>query len=129
MKTAQISIAQDPKLSDVVTGLNDPIEYIRNVLAVLNEHGAGRNPKVRIRWSLQSDRAAPNYQIIEIMDAETGQPMGLEAYSGRTHRALAYNEKLALTHWSTESCSFAEVQKLIGALRKAAKSTTAFRGH
>ena len=76
--------------------------------------------------SLQSRPTAPNYQIIEIMDPETGAVMELGAYSGKTHRQLAYNDRLTLAYWSIESCNFAEVQELIGALRKAAKSTAAF---
>jgi len=56
------------------------------------------------------------------MDAETRQPMELAAYSGKTYRELAYNDKSALMDWSAEGCSFVEVQNLIGALRKAAKS-------
>jgi hypothetical protein len=71
--------------------------------------------------SLQNGHPAPNYQIIEIMHVETGQPMALTAYSGKTHKALPYNDKLALAYWSVGSCGFAEVQKLIGTLRYAAK--------
>lgn len=55
------------------------------------------------------------------MHVETGQPMALTAYSGKTHKALPYNDKLALAYWSVGSCGFAEVQKLIGTLRYAAK--------
>jgi hypothetical protein len=122
MRTVQISIAQDAKLGDVVAELNDPIEYVRNVLDALRIHGGKNDPDILVRLALQSDRAAPNYQVIEIMDAETGQPMELASYSGKTYKELRYTEKTALSYWSTEGSSFVEVQILIGALRKAAKS-------
>jgi hypothetical protein len=121
MRTVQISIAQDAKLGDVVAGLKDSIEYVRNVLDALRIHGGAKNPDIQARLSLQSDPAAPNYQIVEIMDSETGQAMELAIYSGKTHRELPYNDRTALAYWSAEGCSFVDVQNLIGALRKATK--------
>jgi hypothetical protein len=123
VRTVQLSIPKDSKLGDIVAGLNDPVEYVRNVLAALSQHGGAKNPDVQVRLSLQSGYTAPNYQIVEIMDAETGQPMDLAAYSGKTHKELPYNDKLALAHWSVVGSSFVEAQNLIGALRKAAKSS------
>jgi|SRR6266481_3929680 hypothetical protein len=122
MKSIRISIAQDSKLADVLDELKHPVEYVRNVLAALNMLGGGRNSAVRVRLSLQSNRTAPDYQIVEIMDVETGQPMELAAYSGRTHKELPNNDKNASIHWSDDGCNFVEVQAIIGALRKATKS-------
>ena len=39
VKTIRLSIAEDSKLSDIVAGLDDPIEYVRNVLDALSKHG------------------------------------------------------------------------------------------
>jgi hypothetical protein len=64
VRTVRISILEDSKLGDIVAGLNDPVEYVRNVLAALRNNGAAKNPEVRVRLSLQGDRAAPNYQIV-----------------------------------------------------------------
>src|SRR5690348_14528606 len=89
MKPARPPIPQEARLRDVVDGLKRPIEYVRNVLLALSEHGAARNPDIQIRLSLQGDRTAPNYQIVEIMDSETKQPMELTAYSGKTHKEMA----------------------------------------
>jgi hypothetical protein len=122
MREVRISIAQDAKLSDITAGLKDPIEYVRNVLDALRIHGGKNDPDTRARLALQSDRTAPNYQIVEIMDAETGQSIELASYSGKTYKELRYTEKAALAYWSTEGSSFVEVQNLIGALRKEAKS-------
>jgi hypothetical protein len=46
VKTVQLSIAEDSKLSDIVASLDDPIEYVRNVLNALSKQGAKNNPDV-----------------------------------------------------------------------------------
>jgi hypothetical protein len=91
------------------------------VLDALSLHGGAKSPVIQVRLALQ-DSTAPNYQIVEIMDAETGQPMELANYSGKTYKELRYTEKNASAHWSGAGCTFLEVLILIWDLRQAAKS-------
>jgi len=51
VRTVRISILEDSKLGDIVAGLNDPVEYVRNVLAALRNNGAAKNPLLTIRLS------------------------------------------------------------------------------
>jgi hypothetical protein len=121
MKSVRVSLPPGSKLANIVGGLNEPVEYVRNVLGALNKHGGRRNPDVLVTLSLQGSVTAPDYQIIEIMDAETRESTAIAAYSGRTHKELPWNDKTALIYWSEENSSFIEIQNLIGALRTAAK--------
>jgi hypothetical protein len=116
---ARASIPLDSTILTVAAGLKEPVEYVRNVLAALAEHRRD-NGNAQVRLSLQGDAAAPNYQIETIMDPETGQPMALWAYSGKTHRELSI-DKIEAGYWSTECTDFSEVSTLIGMLRRAAK--------
>jgi hypothetical protein len=114
---------KDSNLGELAAGLSDPVEFVCSVLLALKQNGGSRtNPRVRVATSMQGDRTAPNYQIIEIMDAETGQSMPLATYSGKTHKGLTYTDKTDLAYWSEASSDFVEVQNLIGMLRKSAKS-------
>ena len=121
MKSNRLTIPTGSTIASIADGLKAPVEYVRNVLERLNEARREHCGDPRVRLALQSDPTAPDYEVIEIMDYETGQPMQLAAYSGRTHKAISF-EKADFVNWSQENCSFQEVKDLIGILRKANKS-------
>lgn len=121
MKRVRITIPQDAIITDVVEGLKNPIEYVRRVILSLGEFGARKDDDDYLAvLSLRSDPSAPDYQIIEIMERETGGAATLAEFSGRTHKSLNY-DKPASIYWSSEGSTFRELQQLIGKLRADAK--------
>lgn len=120
--SASIKLPQNARLADIASGLKNPIEYVRNVLAALVRCGANKDNENEffVHLSLQSDPAAPDYVIIEIMDDEGGS-MDVAVLSGKTHKDMSYDKARAI-YWSHGGDSFTDVQKLIGDLRSAAKA-------
>lgn len=124
MKRVRVTIPQDARIADIVDRLKNPIEYVRKVILTLGECGARKDDiDCLALLSLQSDPSAPDYQIIEIMERETGGSMVHAAFSGRTHKPLNY-ERAASICWSSEGSTFPELQQLIGKLRADAKAQT-----
>jgi hypothetical protein len=122
MKAIRTTIPDHAKIADVVRQLKTPVEYVRRVLLALNEFGARKdNDDYLVALSLQSDPRAPDYQIIEIMERETGGSMIVGAFSGKTHKPLSY-DKAATICWSNSASTFAELQKLIGSLREVGRT-------
>lgn len=119
----KIKIPEDATLADIAQALSNPVEYIRRVLASLVECGARKDRDYyAVEFSLQSDPAAPDYQIVEIMDYESGGAMPLNARRGKSHKVMNDDNAMKIIWWGGRT-TFREVQKLLGELRAVVRAS------
>ncbi|MFC3323336.1 hypothetical protein [Mesorhizobium cantuariense] len=75
----------------------------------------------QVRIGVRSGVERPDYILDEFFkvddDPGEGQPVPMEAYSGKTHRPVSYEKWDDRGNWSTVGTTIAEVQKLLGDIR------------
>lgn len=115
----KLRIPQDATLGDICHAFKDPEEFVRNVLAALVEAGGSKNADIRVRLLLSSNPAAPDYEIVELMEDESGSGgfMELSAFSGRTHKELDYLKMGEVMIWGDSLEGYGDLQQIIGKLR------------
>ena len=102
-------------LSIAIT-LPDPVSYVRKVLDQLwIFEREWKDAQVRI--GIRKDGAPPNYLIETVMDLETGQPMTVGVFDGRTHRPMTPKQEEQFGAWESTPVPISEVAALIGELR------------
>jgi hypothetical protein len=73
-----------------------------------------------VSLDLRINSRCPDYNVYSVMDADTGQGMHWQSFSGSTHKPLTDDrEKRAV--WSAETMTCQEVRELLLAKRKSAK--------
>src|SRR4051794_22255071 len=108
----------DATLLTIRATLSAPEAYVRAVLerlwACKRDHG-----DAQVRLCVRGDGGAPDYRVETIMDPETGQSMEIGAYSGKTHKPLAYEryERISYWLWSSEVTDIEVVAALLGDIR------------
>ena len=75
---------------------------------------------IRVTIGLASGASFPDYCFDEVIDVETGQGELCGAFSGKTHREIAY-EQVWQRRWSHERMAIQEVAVLLGEIRKLKK--------
>lgn len=115
------SLPADATLSDVVDGLDKPVEYVRRILEKLERcrrvHG-----DAQVRIAPGSRPECPNYLIEYAAKDPKTHAMVVHAdaaYSGSTHRELAPRHIEDTAAWSPEELNIDAVSALIGRLRNA----------
>jgi hypothetical protein len=109
----------DATIASVIDGINAPVGYLRSVL----HHMRGYRQDCQVRIKTNSSPAYPDYLVEELFYDDsvehTGQPVLMELYQGRTHKAYPssvehnpYNSR----EWSTAAMNYREIQALIGEL-------------
>lgn len=129
-------IPQNAKIADILDRLNNPEEYVRQVVGnmtpVHRRHGSAV-----VRIGLTGTGFSPHYRVdpgdsFMALVAKTGLLEGNEpgpdadeyyeehfvAYHGRNHEKLCWDSKtLRGEHWSTDQMTYEEVRELLGSLR------------
>ncbi|RWC25956.1 MAG: hypothetical protein EOS70_32635 [Mesorhizobium sp.] len=103
-------------MSTALPGLIDGEEYVRRIFEQMR---TGKLDQVRI--GVRSGVERPDYILNEFFadDGELGpgQPVPMEAYSGKTHRPVSYARWENADNWSIVGMTTAEVQRLLGEIR------------
>ena len=111
-----LTLPQDATLATALSGLVGSEEYVRRIFERMR---AGKLGQVRIGVRSGVDR--PDYILDELFkdadDPGQGQPVPMEAYSGKTHRPVSYARWEDSDNWSHVGMTTAEVQKLLGFIR------------
>lgn len=120
-KREMSSFAADATLSDVVEGLDKPVEYVRRILEKL-ERCRRAHGDAQVRIAVRSRPECPNYLIEYAATNAKTQKVVVHAdaaYSGSTHRELAPRHIEEASNWSPEEMNIDAVSALIGRLRTA----------
>ena len=118
-RAAEVAIAGDSTIADVVGGLDKPIEYVRRVLEKL-EHCKRVHGDAQVRVGVRSRAECPNYLIEYAREDMKTHKITVRpdaAYSGSTHRELAPRHIEDEKNWSPEEMNIPAVAALIGRLR------------
>jgi hypothetical protein len=118
-RAAEVAIAGDSTIADVVGGLDKPIEYVRRVLEKL-EHCKRVHGDAQVRVGVRSRAECPNYLIEYAREDTKTHKITVRpdaAYSGSTHRELAPRHIEDEKNWSPEEMNITAVAALIGRLR------------
>lgn len=119
-RALQTSIPENATISDVVEGLDKPIEYVRRILEKL-ERCRRAHGDAQVRLGVRGRTECPNYlieYIVEDKKAGTQSVVVDAAYSGSTHRELAPRHIEETRNWSPEEMNITAVSGLIARLRK-----------
>lgn len=127
-------IPDTSRVADIVGSLRKPVEYVRNVLDHMHNCGLDRET-VRVRIGTMGAGKMPYYKLeepktISGKDIHTGEAVSTDyldtdkIYRGSNHKEVTHFTKRDLRdmNWSSETMGYEEIQVLLGALRKAAKS-------
>jgi hypothetical protein len=118
-RALKTSLPGTATLSDVVEGLDKPVEYVRRILEKL-ERCRRAHADAQVRIGVRSRPECPNYLIeYRVVDPKTKQESirSDAAYSGSTHRELAPRHIEEAANWSPEEMNIDSVSALIGRLR------------
>ncbi len=124
-RAAKTTIPDDSIVADVVTQLDNPIEYVRRVLEKL-ERCRRAHGDAQVRIGVRSRAECPNYLIEYILEDKKSREKSVfadAAYSGSTHRELAPRHIEEAQNWSREEMNVTAVAALIGRLRKPSPRT------
>ena len=119
-RAATTTIPDDSIVADVVTQLDNPIEYVRRVLEKL-ERCRRAHGDAQVRIGVRGRVECPNYLIEYALEDRKTQKRTVfadAAYSGSTHRELAPKHIEETRNWSREEMNVTAVSALIGRLRK-----------
>ena len=119
-RAVKMTIPDDAIVADVVTQLDNPIEYVRRVLEKL-ERCRRAHGDAQVRIGVRSRAECPNYLIEYILEDRKSREKSVfadAAYSGSTHRELAPKHIEETQNWSREEMNVTAVSALIGRLRK-----------
>ena len=119
-RAVKMTIPDDAIVADVVTQLDNPIEYVRRVLEKL-ERCRRAHGDAQVRIGVRSRAECPNYLIEYILEDRKSREKSVfadAAYSGSTHRELAPKHIEDTQNWSREEMNVTAVSALIGRLRK-----------
>ena len=105
-RAAKTTLPDDSIVADVVTQLDNPIEYVRRVLVRIGVRGRVECPNYLIEYILEDKKS---HEKSVFADA---------AYSGSTHRELAPRHIEETRSWSREEMNVTAISALIGRLRK-----------
>lgn len=125
-RTVKTTIPDDSIVADVVTQLDDPIEYVRRVLEKL-ERCRRAHGDAQVRIGVRGRADCPNYLIEYIREDKKSHEKSVfpdAAYSGSTHRELAPRHIEETQNWSREEMNVTAVSALIGRLRKPSATRT-----
>ncbi|MET3591828.1 hypothetical protein ABID26_001212 [Mesorhizobium shonense] len=116
MANNPLTLPRDATVATVLSGLVDAEEYVRRIFERMRN---GKFDQVRI--GVRSCIERPDYILDEFFkdheDPDPGQPVPMEAYSGKTHRPVSYARWKDSDNWSRAGMTTAEVQKLLGHIR------------
>ncbi len=118
-RSTSTTFAADATLSDVVGGLDKPVEYVRRILEKL-ERCRRAHGDAQVRIGLKGRAECPNYLIEYAVENAKTQRRSIHpdaAYSGSTHRELAPRHIEDVAAWSPEEMNIDAVSALIGRLR------------
>jgi hypothetical protein len=118
-RSVTTTFAADATLSDVVGGLDKPVEYVRRILEKL-ERCRRAHGDAQVRIGLKGRAECPNYLIEYAVENPKTQRRSIHpdaAYSGSTHRELAPRHIEDVSAWSPEELNIDAVSALIGRLR------------
>ncbi|TPK42644.1 MULTISPECIES: hypothetical protein [unclassified Mesorhizobium] len=115
------TLPADATLRTIAGGLADRVEYVRRVLGQMTGFGG----QVQVRVGVRSKPKYPDY-IVEMLffeEDDPDHPAGsaiMNIYNGPTHKLYDFDDDSldAWKNWSTLGMTFAEVQTLIGDLRR-----------
>ena len=119
-RAAKTTIPDDSIVADVVTQLDNPIEYVRRVLEKL-ERCRRAHGDAQVRIGVRGRAECPNYLIEYILEDKKSHERSVfadAAYSGSTHRELAPRHIEETKNWSREEMNVTAISALIGRLRK-----------
>ena len=119
-RALKTTIPDNSIVADVVTQLDHPIEYVRQVLEKL-ERCRRAHGDAQVRIGVRSRAECPNYLIEYILEDRKSHQKSVfadAAYSGSTHRELAPKHIEDTQNWSREEMNVTAVSALIGRLRK-----------
>ena len=119
-RAVKMTIPDDSIVADVVTQLDNPIEYVRRVLEKL-ERCRRAHGDAQVRIGVRGRAECPNYLIEYILEDKKSHAKSVfadAAYSGSTHRELAPKHIEETQNWSREEMNVTAVSALIGRLRK-----------
>jgi hypothetical protein len=119
MRRGYTRLPPNATLRSVAPTLKEPVEFVRAALGNMT----GLFGDCAIRLAYENDPERPDYRIeMLIYDDESGEVVihrqSIAAISGKTHRELSTQERRI---WCDASMLFAEVQELLGELRKVAR--------
>lgn len=118
-RSTTTTFSPDATLSDVVGGLDKPVEYVRRILEKL-ERCRRAHGEAQVRIGLKGRAECPNYLIeygVEDPKTHRRSIRPDAAYSGSTHRELAPRHIEEVANWSPEEMNIDAVSALIGRLR------------
>ena len=119
-RAAKTTLPDDSIVADVVTQLDNPIEYVRRVLEKL-ERCRRAHGDAQVRIGVRGRAECPNYLIEYILEDKKSHEKSVcadAAYSGSTHRELAPRHIEETRNWSREEMNVTAISALIGRLRK-----------
>ena len=119
-RAAKTTLPDDSIVADVVTQLDNPIEYVRRVLEKL-ERCRRAHGDAQVRIGVRGRAECPNYLIEYILEDKKSHEKSVfadAAYSGSTHRELAPRHIEETRSWSCEEMNVTAISALIGRLRK-----------
>jgi len=119
-RAVKTTLPDDSIVADVVTQLDNPIEYVRRVLEKL-ERCRRAHGDAQVRIGVRGRVECPNYLIEYILEDKKSHAKSVfadAAYSGSTHRELAPKHIEDTKNWSSEEMNVTAVSALIGRLRK-----------
>jgi hypothetical protein len=120
----------DARITDIIESLADAEEYVRGIVGSFIEHGFDKQ-RSEIRIGVSGRGIYPNYSIIEpcepqetVIRDHRGVPLKITksvqsriVLNGQSHREILDDSSWG-ENWSTAAMSFAEVQALLGELRR-----------
>ena len=118
-RAVQTTISEASTIADVVTALDNPIEYVRRVLEKL-ERCRRAHGDAQVRLGVRGRPECPNYLIEYVLEDAKSHKKSIRpdaAYSGSTHRELAPKHVEEARNWSPEEMNITAVAALIGRLR------------
>ena len=119
---ASIKLAANATIADIITKLDNPVEYVRSVLGNMldcnKEHG-----EAFVRIGTTGRGIVPHYRVepklnIDVFENDDLWAAHFVAFHGRNHKRLDWGlRELRVENWSRGNMSYKEVQNLLGTLR------------
>ncbi len=105
------------RIADIIETLSDAEDYVRGIVGSFTEHSFVKE-RSSVTIGISGTGLYPNYFIQE--PSETAPGRRRIVFNGRSHREIL-EDAFWGESWSSTAMSFAEVQSLLGDLRKRKK--------
>ena len=108
-----MAVKPDARITDIIERLVDPVEYVRAIVGSFVEHSFDKE-RSAVTIGVSATGLYPNYFIAEPSESEAG--LRRRVFNGRSHRESP--DVWWAESWSSAAMTFAEVQALLGELRR-----------